>query len=107
MEGSMPERGPSACVILAALIVTSGLGCNPGRPESEQAERMATKTIQQVQEEHTNEWMALPGVVGTALGQQDGKPCILVLTASNTEQIRQKIPVRVQGYPVVIQYVGE
>jgi len=51
--------------------------------------------------------MAIPGVVGTALGQQDRRPCILVLTASNTEQVRRKIPTSVEGYPVVVQYVGE
>ena len=51
--------------------------------------------------------MAIPGVVGTAIGQDKGKPCILVLTASNTEQIRKKIPATVDGYPVIVQYTGE
>ncbi len=68
---------------------------------------MAGKTIQQVQEEHTAEWMAIPGVIGTAIGQCEGKPCILILTASNTEQVRRKIPATVEGYPVVVQYSGE
>ena len=68
---------------------------------------MAGRTIEQVQEEHTDAWMAIPGVVGTAIGQQDGKPCILVLTASSTEQVRQEIPSTVEGYPVAVQYVGE
>ena len=68
---------------------------------------MPTKTIQQVQEEHTDEWMAIPGVVGTAVGQDQGRPCILVFTASNTEQVRQEIPLMVEGYPVVVQHMGE
>ena len=68
---------------------------------------MATKTIEQVQEEHTDEWMAIPGVVGTAIGSHDGKPCILVLTASSTEQVRKNIPTTVEGYPVVVQYMGK
>jgi hypothetical protein len=68
---------------------------------------MAGKTIQQVQEEYTDEWMAIPGVVGTAIGQHEGKPCILILTASDTEQVRQRIPPTVEGYPVVVQYTGE
>jgi hypothetical protein len=107
MEGSMPEHGPRTYVIVAALIVVSGLSCNRDRSPIEQAERMAEKTIEQVQEEHTVEWMALPGVVGTAIGQCEGRPCILVLTASNTEQVRQKIPSTVEGYPVVVRFVGE
>ncbi len=68
---------------------------------------MPVKTIEQVQQEHTDAWMAMPGVVGTAIGQSKGKPCILILTASNTEQIRKQIPATVEGYPVVVQYVGE
>ncbi len=68
---------------------------------------MHDKTVQRVQQEHTDEWMAISGVVGTAIGQQDGRPCILVLTASNTEQVRQKIPSSVEGYPIVVQHVGE
>lgn len=68
---------------------------------------MVEKTIERVQEEHTNEWMAIPGVVGTAIGQREGKPCILALTVSNTEHVRQKVPASVEGYPVVVQHVGE
>ncbi|MBN1506929.1 MAG: hypothetical protein JW955_08785 [Sedimentisphaerales bacterium] len=68
---------------------------------------MTDKTIEQVQQEHTDAWMAIPGVIGTAIGQCKGEPCILILTASNTEQVRRRIPTTVEGYPVVIQYAGE
>lgn len=107
MESSRPEPGPRTCVIVAALIIISGLGCSRDRPRPEQAGRMAEKTIERVQEEHTSEWMTIPGVVGTAIGQCEGKPCILVLTASNTEQVRQQIPANVEGYPVAVRFVGE
>lgn len=68
---------------------------------------MPEKTIEQVQQEHTDAWMAIPGVVGTAIGQCGGKPCILILTAAPAEQIRRKIPETVEGYPVVVQHIGE
>ena len=68
---------------------------------------MPTKTIEQVQREHTDAWMAIPGVIGTAIGQHKGTPCILVLAASSTKQIKQAIPSTVEGYPVVVQYTGE
>jgi hypothetical protein len=68
---------------------------------------MPHRTIQQVQQEHTNEWMAIPGVAGTAIGQRGSKACILVLAASDSEQIRREIPATVEGYPVVIEYTGE
>ncbi len=68
---------------------------------------MPQKTIEQVQQEYTEAWMAVPGVVGTAIGQCEGKPCILIFTAAHTEQVRRKIPAVVEGYPVVVEYTGE
>ena len=68
---------------------------------------MTHRTIEQVQQEHTDAWMAIPGVVGTAIGQCNGKPCILILTASNPAQVRRRIPSVVEDYPVVIQQSGE
>ena len=68
---------------------------------------MPDKTIEQVQQEHTAEWMAIPGVVGTAIGRHKGKPCILVLTATDTDEIRQRIPATVEGYAVIVNYTGE
>ncbi len=68
---------------------------------------MHPKTIEQVKQEHMDAWMAIPGVVGTGIGQCKDKPCILILTASNTERIRKQIPATVEGYPVAVQYVGE
>lgn len=94
-------------IIVAALVVGSTLGCNTDRSRSERAGRMTHRTIEQVQQDHTDAWMAIPGVIGTAIGQCKGKPCILILTASNPSQVRRKIPSVVEGYPVVIQYSGE
>jgi hypothetical protein len=99
--------GLVASLAIAALVAAGTSGCESEPTSPKQAEHMAGKTIQQVQEQHTDQWMAIPGVVGTAIGQCDGKPCILILTASNTEQVRQKIPSTVEGYPVVVQYSGE
>jgi hypothetical protein len=65
------------------------------------------KTTEQVQQEHTDAWMAIPGIVGTAIGQARGQPCILILTTWNTEQIRGSIAATVDGYPVVVQYTGD
>jgi hypothetical protein len=93
-------------IVVAALAAGVG-GCRNDGMNVEPRQPMAGKTIQQVQEEHTPAWLALPGVVGTAIGQCNGRPCILVLAAANTEQIRKKIPATIDGYPVVVQYSGE
>ena len=68
---------------------------------------MGKRTIEQVLQEHTDAWMAIPGVVGTAIGQQDGRPCILILAAADAEQIREKTPSAVEGHPLVIRDTGE
>ena len=68
---------------------------------------MSGKSVEQVHREHTAEWMAVPGVVGVAIGRADGKPCITILAASDTEGIREKIPPVVEGYPVVIRHTGQ
>ncbi len=65
------------------------------------------KSIEQVQAEYTPKWMALPGVVGTGIGEQNGKPCIKVLLSRETPEIRREIPDTVKGYPVVLEVTGE
>ena len=67
---------------------------------------MPEQTIEQVQEKHTDEWMAIPGVQGTAIGMSDGKPCILILSSVKPETLQDKIPSQVEGYPVIIRETG-
>ena len=68
---------------------------------------MAAKTILEVLEEHSEEWMSIPGVVGVAIGELDGKPCIRILAAERTEEMATRIPSEVEGFPVVIMDTGE
>ena len=67
---------------------------------------MSQKTIEQVQEAHTPEWMAIPGVEGTAIGLFKGKPCIKIFASVKPENLRSKIPSNIEGYPVVIEETG-
>lgn len=64
------------------------------------------KTIQQVQEEHTPEWMAIDGVEGTAIGLYKDKPCIKIFTSKKAEDLRTVIPSIVEDYPVIIEETG-
>lgn len=68
---------------------------------------MPERTIEQVVKEHTDEWMSIPGVVGTAIGQIDGNLCIQVLVVKKTDELTGKIPSEVEGFPVVIEETGE
>ena len=67
---------------------------------------MAQRTIEQVQEAHTDEWMAIPGVEGTAIGLYGGKPCIKIFASVKAKELRSKIPSSVEGYPVLIEETG-
>ena len=82
-------------------------GCSYSGPSGlEKGQSMPERTIEQVQEEHTDEWMAIPGVEGTAIGLFEDKPCIKIFTSSKPQQIRDKIPSTVEGYPVIIEETG-
>ena len=83
-------------------------GCselNDGHTPKETA--MPAKTIKQVQEAHTEHLMSLRGVVGTAIGESEGKPCIKVFVTQKTAEIEKGVPKSLEGYPVVIEITGE
>jgi hypothetical protein len=68
---------------------------------------MPAKPIEQVLSEHTNDLMSIPGVIGTAQGLRENKPCIMVLVIKKTPELNQKIPDVLEGYPVVVEETGE
>ncbi len=68
---------------------------------------MPGKTIQAVLQEHSDSLMSLPGVVGTAIGQCEAKPCIKVLVAKKTPALLGKIPSTLEGFPVAVEETGE
>ena len=65
------------------------------------------KPIKEVLKEHTGELMSVPGVVGTAQGRCDRKPCIKVFVIQKTPELDKKIPATLDGYPVSIEETGE
>jgi hypothetical protein len=67
---------------------------------------MPKRSIEQVQEEHTDEWMTIPGIVGTAIGLYEGKPCIKIFTSLKPQQLKDKIPSKIEGYSVIIEETG-
>lgn len=63
-------------------------------------------TITEVLKKYTDEWMAIPGVIGTGEGEADGKPAILVLVEERSDTIDKKIPKTIEGHKVVIEATG-
>ena len=69
---------------------------------------MPTEDVKRVMDAHVDELMAIPGVVGVAVGAlEDGKPCILVLVVQKTAENSKLIPREIERYPVKIEESGE
>jgi hypothetical protein len=95
-----------APVLLAgALAACSGsqVGAGQGRGSDT---NVATRGIDQVLATHRDSLMALPGVVGTAVGLCDGERCIKVLVADSSPDTRGRIPTRLEGYRVIVEVTG-
>ncbi len=100
-------KGLLRAVALLGLVGAAG-GCAKRRVDHQPgADAMPGQTIEAVLEQHTRSLMALPGVVGTAIGECAGKPCIKVFVVRKTREVIAKIPPALQGFPVAIEETGE
>lgn len=82
-------------------------GCSYVRAgDLEEGKSMPCKTIEQVQAEYTDKWVAIPGVEGIAIGLFERKPCIKIFTSKKAEELREMIPSIVEGYLVIIEESG-
>jgi hypothetical protein len=95
-------------IVLAISLAVSGVDFGP-RSVIVFHERMAMagKSIKEVLVEQTPILMSLPGVVGTAQGLCDKKPCIVIYVIQITSDLEKKIPPTLEGYPVRIEETGE
>jgi hypothetical protein len=87
---------------IAFLLLGAALACSGGRRTSP----VAARSINEVLAAHTDSLMALPGVVGTAVGLCGGERCIKVLLAAANPETQRRIPARLEGYPVVVEVTG-
>jgi hypothetical protein len=67
---------------------------------------MLKKTIEEILKENTNKWMKIPGVVGTALGIFNNKPCIKIFVTELSPQIQNQIPKQVKNHLIVVEETG-
>ncbi len=104
---SQTIRKTALGITLTVFAVSIATCTNQIADDREGKNEMVSQTIQQVLQEHTNELMSIPGVVGTAEGLCDGQPCIKVLVIKKTSEIEEKIPKIIEGYPVKIESTGE
>jgi hypothetical protein len=67
---------------------------------------MTGPSIQQVLESHQDSLLALPGVVGTAIGRCDDALCIRVFVAEENQATRGAVPNSLDGYAVRVEVTG-
>ncbi len=98
---------PSAIAIFAFTIgaFNAVLLMNSHASEKE-GDEMPSRTIEDVLKEHTTDLMAISGVVGAGQGLCDGSPCIKVFVIEETPELSKKIPLKIEGYPVMVEETG-
>ncbi len=98
----------AAFLILAAALAVQGAGCGKGPEKERGSSSMSMDDAIRVMDAHVNELMAIPGVVGVAVGAlESGAPCIQVLVVKKTPEHDNRVPKKIEGFPVVIQVTGE
>ena len=84
---------------MMVLLVAATLGCG-GRAT------VTARSIDEVLAAHTDSLMALPGVVGTAIGLCGGERCIKVFVGDSNAVTKRRIPDRLEGYRVLVEVTG-
>ncbi|MFQ5798954.1 MAG: hypothetical protein ACE5H0_09715 [Bacteroidota bacterium] len=88
--------------------VSCFMGCGKETVNDRQGEdEMPSMSIEDVLQEHTDELMSIEGVVGTAIGECEGNPCIKVFVVQKTSELQKMIPTSLEGYPVSVVETGE
>jgi len=64
------------------------------------------KSIIEVLKSHTDELMAIPGVVGVAEGESHGRPCIRVFVTDQSSKYLIKLPDVIDGYRLLVVESG-
>ena len=88
-----------APALLAGALVACSVTHNGGAA-------VAARSIDDVLAAHTDSLLALPGVVGTAIGLCDGERCIKVFLADSNPATKARIRPSLEGYRVVVEVTG-
>ena len=97
-----PARVILPAVLAAVLAACSGSQGARGGGQS----AVIGRSIDEVLAAHRDSLMALPGVVGTAIGLCAGERCIKVLLGDSSAEAKRRIPTRLDGYRVEVEVTG-
>lgn len=68
---------------------------------------MSKTNISVVLKKNVDKLMAVPGVVGVAEGEYEGKPCIKVFVVKRNPELLRQITGNIEGYPLQIEESGK
>jgi len=91
--------------LIAIALLASACSPRPSQDHSVTADSL--NPLAAVLQQHTSDWMSIPGVTGTGETEKEGKPAILILVDTLTDTLKMRLPSKVEGYPVIIQETGE
>src|SRR5882762_2910951 len=95
-----------ARVMVLVLLAGGMVACSSGAPRAGGGATVTARSIDEVLAAHTDSLMALPGVVGTAIGLCEGERCIKGLVADSNPATKRRIPDRLEGYRVLVEVTG-
>lgn len=86
-------------LILAILAISLG-GCGGGSSNKN------ASSISEVKDRHTQELMAIPGVVGVGIGGTAKDMRIVVYLENASPSLQERIPAELEGYEVITEVTG-
>lgn len=99
---SVRVNAGAGLICIVSIVAAAGHGCvQPMETTS------ANRPIEEVLKAHTPALMGLAGVVGTAQGLCEDKPCIKIYVVRKTPELARRIPGSLEGYRVVVEETGE
>ena len=98
------------CSVSTVMLLSMAYAATIGTPlnQTGQQESMTRKDINAVLQDHDEELLAIPGVVGVYVGllPDDKTLCLKVMVVKETEDLKRRIPKSIEGYPVLIEESG-
>lgn len=101
-------RRLAMCVMLATVLASCTDNDKPRqeRATAQDTTSMSAPLIADVLARHTPDLMKIPGVVGTAQGEVNGRPTIIVYVVEETDSLVMAVPSSLEGFPVKLQSSG-
>ena len=98
-------RKSGLCFAVAAMLLSPACA---SRRQSPVDQKMARKDINAVLNENDEKIMAIPGVVGIYVGlmPDEKTPCLKVMVVKTTDDLKNRIPKSLEGYPVLLEESG-